>query len=162
MQEADYVAFEGAVEPMEWGKSTYTILRVPSDVVAALGLTKRVEGEINDHPVNLALTKAPVIEDVFLWAGKSLLREAGLEPGEVVEVRIRPVSDDEVDVPAEVTMALLDADLTGEWDALSPGKQRGLLYQVKTAKRSETRIKRIAKLIEEVGSPGFCRSFGAC
>ncbi len=147
---SDYITFEGAVEPMEWGKATYTVLRIPPEVVDALGKTKRVEGEINDHPVNLALTKAPVIDGVFVWAGKSLLREVGIEPGEHIEVRLRAAPDDLVEVPADVVTALRSAGVTDKWDSLTAGKQRGMLYQVTSAKRAETRAKRIAKLLTEV------------
>ncbi len=45
---------------------------------------------MNDHPVNLALTRAPVVEGVFLWAGASLLDRTGIAPGQPVEVRLRP------------------------------------------------------------------------
>ena len=45
-------------------------------------------------------------------------------------------------------LALRAADATAEWDALSPGKRRGPLYQV--TKRSDTRARRIATLIDEV------------
>ena len=147
---SDYTNFEGAVEPMEWGKATYTVLRIPLDVLDAIGPTKRVEGEINDHPVNLALTKAPVIDDVFVWAGKSLLGQIGIEPGEQVEIRLRAAPDDEVDVPADVRTALRSAGLSEDWDTLTPGRQRGMLYQVNSAKRAETRAKRIAKLLSEL------------
>ena len=137
---------------MEWGNSVYTVLRLPPEITDALTAegAKRVEGEINDHPVNLALTKAPVIDGVFLWAGKSLLREVGIEPGERIEVRLRPAPDNAVEVPADVTNALRSAGLTQSWEALTAGKRRGMLYQVTSAKRPETRIKRIAKLLSEV------------
>ncbi len=147
---SDYVAFDGAVEPMEWGKSTYTVLRLPAEIVDAIGPTKRVEGEINDHPVNLALTKAPVIEGVFLWAGKSLLRDVGIEPGERIEIRLRAAPDDAVDVPSDVINALRSAGLSDVWAGLSAGKKRGMLYQVNSAKRADTRTKRIAKLLNEL------------
>ena len=146
----DYITFDGTVEPMEWGKATYTVLRVPDDVVTALGRTRRVEGEINDHPVNLALTKAPVIDGIFLWAGKSLLDDIGIEPGERIEVRLRPAPDDLVEVPAEVTNALRSAGLSDAWAALTPGKQRGLLHQVTAAKRPDTRTRRIDALLAAV------------
>lgn len=149
---SDYITFEGAVEPMEWGKATYTVLRIPPEVVDALGKTKRVEGEINDHPVNLALTKAPVIDGVFIWAGKTLLREVGIDPGERIEVRLRAAPDDLVEVPSDVVNALRSAGLTESWDSLTAGKQRGMLYQVTSAKRAETRLKRIAKLLAEVNA----------
>ncbi len=143
-----YVTFEGAVEPVEWGDATYTVLRLPADVTEALGKTKRVEGEIADHPVNLALTKAPVIDGVFLWAGKSLLDRIGIEPGQRVEVRLKPAPDDQVDVPQDVTNAIRSAGLTEAWAAVTPGKRRSALYQVETAKRAETRAKRIAALLK--------------
>ena len=59
----DWQTFDAMIEPMEWGKNTYTILRIPGDVMAALPQgTRRGEGEFGDFPINLALTKAPVIE----------------------------------------------------------------------------------------------------
>jgi hypothetical protein len=150
---SDYVTFDGRITPLEWGKSTYTILRLPADVVLALGATKRVEGEINDHPVNLALTRAPVCPDVFLWAGQSLLDRIGIVPGEVVEVRLRPAPDTLVDVPGDVTLALRHGDAMAEWEALTPGKQRGLLYQISTAKTAATRDKRILSMIAVLRAP---------
>lgn len=82
-----WITFEGQIEPLEWGRATYTILRLPEEVDAALGHPKRVEGGIADHPVSLAPSRAPVIEDRFLWTGKSLLHQIGIKPGEIVEIR---------------------------------------------------------------------------
>jgi hypothetical protein len=144
---SDYVEFEGRVEPLEWGRATYTILRLPAEVVEALGKTKRVEGEINEHPMNLALTRAPVTPDVFLWAGQSLLDRIGIAPGEPLEIRLRAAPDDVVDVPDDVALALRAGDATAAWDGLTPGKQRGLLYPVNSAKTAPTRAKRIAALV---------------
>jgi Bacteriocin-protection, YdeI or OmpD-Associated/Domain of unknown function (DUF1905) len=150
---ADYVTFDGQITPLEWGKSTYTILRLPPDVVLSLGATKRVEGEINDHPVNLALTRAPVCPDVFLWAGQSLLDRIGIAPGEAVEVRLRPAPNTLVDVPDDITLALRQGDAMVEWETLTPGKQRGLLYQISTAKTEATRAKRILSMIAALKAP---------
>ncbi|MEL6800398.1 MAG: YdeI/OmpD-associated family protein [Pseudomonadota bacterium] len=145
----DYHAFEGRVEPVEWGTSTYTILRLPPWIETALVAegARRVEGEINDHPVNLALTRAPVVDGAFLWAGKALLGAAGITPGEVIDVRLRKTDPDIVDVPADVTAALHSTGATAAFEALSAGKKRGLLHQVETAKRADTRARRIAALI---------------
>jgi hypothetical protein len=149
----EYITFEGRIEPLVWGKSTYTILRLPKAVSVALGRTKRVEGEMNDHPVNLALTRAPVCPDVFLWAGQSLLDRISIAPGEPLEVRLRPAPDDRVDVPDDVILALRGANASEAWAALTPGKQRGLLYQISTAKTAPTRIKRIAAMITALAAP---------
>lgn len=141
------MTFEAAVEPLVWGRSTYTIIRLPERVVAALGPARRVKGEINDFPVNLAVTRAPVVDGAFLWAGKSLLDRVGIAPGERLEVRLRPVSDDVVEVADDVLAALRGAKVLSKWKALSPGKQRGLLYQVDSAKTAATRTKRIGALV---------------
>jgi hypothetical protein len=147
---APWVTFEGRVEPVEWGRATYTILRLPPEVAAALHPARRVEGEISDHPVNLALTRAPVVEGVFLWAGASLLDRIGIAPGEPVEVRLRPAPDDRVDIDPDVEAALREAGQTAAWEGLTPGRRRSLLYLVSTAKTAPTRARRIADLVAGV------------
>ncbi len=145
----DYVTFEARVQPMPWGDAVYTVVALPEAVLDALGPTKRVEGEFNDHPVNLAISKAPakVIDTPFLWAGKSLLDRIGLEPGDVFEARLRPAPDDAVDVPRDLLNALRSSGLSERWEKLTPGKKRSALYPIETAKRPETRAKRISKLL---------------
>ena len=150
---SDYIVFTGRIETLEWGRSTYAILRLPEEVAERLAAegAKRVEGEMNEHPVNLAPTRAPVIVETFLWTGKSLLDRIGLAPGDEVEVRLRKAPDDEVDMPDDLAAALRTAGATHLWEALTPGKRRGMLYQVGTAKTRATRDKRIAKLIGGIG-----------
>ena len=152
---SDYVEFTGRIETLDWGRSTYTIVRLPVEVAGRLAAegARRVEGEINEHPVNLAPTRAPVIEETFLWTGKSLLDRIGLAPGDEVEVRLRKAPDDEVEVPEDVAAALRAAGATHLWEALTPGKRRGILYQIGTAKSQATRDRRIAKLLGEIGDP---------
>ncbi len=147
---SDYLSFEGRITPMVWGDKTYTVLPLPPEIDVALRAlgAKRVEGEIAEHPVNLALSTAPVADWTFLWTGKTLLNRIGVTPGDLVEVRLRPAPEDAVDTPEDVAAGLRAADLSADWSALSAGKQRGHLYQIETAKRPETRAKRIAALIE--------------
>jgi len=147
---SDYVAFEGAVEPLEWGRAVYTILPLPSAVVAALGGAKRVEGEINEHPVNLGIARADVVEGAFPWTGKAFLKDAGIEVGKPLEVRLKPAPADLVEMPGDLEAALCAHDLTGPWEALTPGKRRGLIHPVQRAKRPETRAKRIAALLADL------------
>ncbi|MEM8654558.1 MAG: YdeI/OmpD-associated family protein [Pseudomonadota bacterium] len=147
----DWLWFDGVIAPMEWGKNTYTILRLPDAVTAALpAKTKRIEGEFGDFPINLALTKAPVIDGLFVYTGKTFLRDSGLTVGEPFEARIRPVDPDLVEVPDDVMQALRTADRTARWQALTPGQRRSRLHLVNTAKRADTRAKRIAKLIADL------------
>jgi hypothetical protein len=154
---SDWLDFEGRVEPLDWGRATYTILRLPEEIAAALIAqgAKRVEGEINDRPVNLALSRAPVVEGVFLWTGQSLLDRLEIAPGEPLEIRLRPAPADEVETPDDVLLALRQGGAAEAWEALTPGKRRGLLYKIDTAKTAPTRLKRIAALVAELGGdPG--------
>ena len=148
----DYLTFEGTVEPMEWGNSTFTVLRLPDEIAEALKSAgvKRVEGEIADHPVNLAPTTAPAIDGMFLWTGKSLLKRIGIVPGERVEVRLRPADANAVETPDDVTRALLSSGQLDSWEALTPGKKRGLIHQIESAKKPETRARRITKLMKDL------------
>ena len=144
---SDYVTFEAMIVPMEWGDAVYTVLPLPPDVAAALQGAKRVEGEFEDHPVNLAVTKAPAIDSPFLYTGKSLLDRTGLRPNAPFLARLRPADPNTVDVPHDVHNAVRSGGVMDAWEALSPGKKRGALHQIERAKRPETRLKRIAALI---------------
>ncbi|WP_299548823.1 YdeI/OmpD-associated family protein [uncultured Tateyamaria sp.] len=147
----DWLWFEGVIEPMERGKNTYTVLRLPDTVTAALPpKTRRIEGEFGDFPINLAVTKAPVINGLFVYTGKTFLRDSGLEVGQPFEARVRPVDPNLVDMPDDVLLALRSAGRAETWDALTPGQQRSRLHLVNTAKRTDTRAKRIQKLISEL------------
>ena len=135
---------------MEWGKSTYTVLPIPGEIAAALKKmgAKRVEIELNDCPFNMALTKSPAISGTFIYAGKTILHLARISPGEEIDVRLRKADSNLVEVPNDVMAAMRAAALSDTWSALTPGKQRGLLHNINTAKRPETRAKRIAQLIK--------------
>jgi len=147
----DFLTFDAVIEPLIWGDKTYTIRPLPRDVMAALPAgTKRIEGEFGEHPINLALTRAPVTDATFVYTGATFLREAGLEPGEVFEARVRPARPDHVEMPEDVTAALRAAGRSADWAALSAGQRRARLHNVAAAKRAETRARRIAKLIAEL------------
>jgi hypothetical protein len=149
---SDYITFDAVIEPLDWGGTVYTIVRLPPEVLASLSPTRRVEGEFADHPVNLAITRAPadVIDGPFLWSGKSLMDRTGLKPGQPFEARLRPAPDDAVEVPRDVTLALRSGGALEAWEALTPGKRRGLLHRIETAKRAETRAQRIAALVRDL------------
>lgn len=151
LNETNYVTFSARIEPMVWGRSTYTILRLPPAVAKALSNAKRVEGDINDYPINLAPTRAPAIKGVFLWAGQSLLDRIGIVPGQEIEVRLRAAPEDCVDLPDDIAVALRAAKVLALWERLTPGKRRGLIYKIETAKTQTTRARRIAALVSELG-----------
>ena len=70
----------------------------------------------------------------------------GIAPGDVLMVRLRKADADTIDLPNDVAQAPRAKGQTATWEALTPGKRRGLLHPINSAKRAETRAKRIANL----------------
>lgn len=140
---------EGFIEPMVSGRSRYTVLRVPDGLVEAADAvgTRRVAGELDAVAVNLALTKAPVIADTFVWAGSSLLRRLRLEPGDPVSGWLAPVDPDEVPVAPDLAEALESAGLRKRWDSLPPSTRRRQLVPVDAAATAATRARRLQTLV---------------
>ena len=145
----EWIEFDGRIIPTHWGDSVFTILPLPDEVATELKSqgAKRVEIELSDHPYNCALTKAPVIDQTFVYTGKRILAETGIEPGEEIFVRVRKADADMVEVPSDVQAAILQHGVIETWDKITPGRKRGMLHQVTSAKRPDTRAKRIEKLI---------------
>ncbi len=132
------------------GEGGVHVLRLPPDVAAALAGARRVEGEIAEHAVNLAISRARWLTASSCGRGNRCWNRVGIRPGEVVEVRLRPAPDDRVDVPDDVAAGLRAGGVTEAWEALTPGRRRGLLYKIDTAKTAPTRAKRIAALVAEL------------
>lgn len=143
------VVFDAPLQPLAWGRSTYTVVVVPGELVdaAAAAGTRRVTGVIEDVEVNLALNRADVLEEPFLYAGKGLQRRLGATPGDVVRCRLGPADPDDVLVAADVREALEAAGVDGAFDALRPAERRRLLQPVEEAAREETRRRRVAALV---------------
>lgn len=140
---------DAVVEPLAWGRSTYTIFRVDPDlVVAAKSVgTARVAGWVEDVAVNVGLNRADVIPDSFVYCGPALQRQAGVRAGDVVRLRLRPVDPDLVPVPDDVAEALAAHEVVAALESRRPARRRQLLMPIHDAARPETRAKRIHALI---------------
>jgi uncharacterized protein YdeI (YjbR/CyaY-like superfamily) len=57
-----------------------------------------------------------------------------------------------LEVPADLAEALDQAGVRPAWDATSPGRRKQYLWQVASAKRSETRARRIASIVDGYSS----------
>lgn len=96
-----WVEFDALVEVLPWGRSDYVIVRLApalEEVAIAAG-TRRVEGTIDDVPVNVGVNRADVLPDAFMYAGKGLQRRLSVRPGAVVSCRLRPADPDDVPLP---------------------------------------------------------------
>lgn len=145
----DWHEHDAPLEPLVWGRSTYTIIRVAPSLVAAAESrrTRRVAGWIEDEEVNVGLNRADVILESFLYCGPALQRRLGVRAGDVVRLRLRPVDPDLVPVPDDVATALADAGVLDAFERRRPAERRQLLVPVADAARPATRASRIEALV---------------
>lgn len=150
--------FEGVVDTLDYEKYLYCVIYLPAEIAAQLPLSVhprlRVEGEINEYPFSGAFI--PSNRGHHLILGSARLKAMGLKVGMSVELRFNIADQNGVDVPEELLGALLaDKAAQQAWDALTPGKQRGLAHFVGSAKTEATREKRALELaLGLTGQPG--------
>lgn len=134
------------------GKSA-TGLRVPAEVVAALGKQKRPPVKVSLAGYTYRSTVAPYA-DVFMLPLAAEHREAaGLQPGDEVEVTLELDQEPRtVEVPDDLAAALAArAGARAAFDALSFTMRKEYARQVESAKAEETRTRRIDKIVEKLG-----------
>ena len=132
-------------------KFAYTVVWVPLDVAEVLPLKEyprlRIEGEVAEQGFEGACM--PVRGRWYVMVSKKAMKAAGVSLGDEVEVRFRIADQDAVDVAPDLMRALeADAAALAKWDALTPGKKRGLAFRVAQAKRPETRAKRSSEVLD--------------
>ena len=135
---------------VELGGKTATGIRVPAEVVARLGPSKRpaVRVTINGHTYRS--TVAPLGGVHMLPVSAEIRERAGVAAGDEVEVDIELDTEPrEVTVPPDFAAALdRDADARRSFDGLSYSNKRRYVLSIEEAKTEETRQRRIAKAID--------------
>ena len=141
--------FTGRIAKHSFGDWGYTVVYMPKEVAAELPLAEnprlRVRGEMDEYPFHGAWQ--PTGGQWYLMINKSVLKQGGYVLGDWINVRFNIDDQDAVDLPEALVEALkMDRKFKKVWDQLTPGKKRGLAYQVSTAKTAATIEKRIQKL----------------
>jgi antitoxin component of MazEF toxin-antitoxin module len=130
-----------------------TGIRIPAEVIAALGTQKRPKVKVTVNGYTYRNTVA-VFGDVFMVGVSQAHREAsGLQPGDEVEVTLELDTEPRiVEVPDDLRAALSEkAGATEAFDALSFTRRKESVRQVEDAKTQETRERRISKIVSELG-----------
>ena len=132
-----------------------TGIRVPSEVIAALGTQKRPKVVVSLNGYTYRTTVAP-FGDVFMLPLSQEHRAAsGLKPGDEVEVTIAlDLEPRTVEVPEDLAAALSAKPGAKEaFEALAYSRRKEFVRQVNEAKAQETRTRRIANIVSQVGGP---------
>jgi hypothetical protein len=129
----------------------YNVLYLPPVLARELPLAEhprlRVVGEIADFPVQGAWIPAGGGTWYFI-VSPDVLRATETRLGDVVEMRFAIDDQDRVDVPDALRLAIAaNAAATRVWEALTPGKRRGLAYRVQSARSDAVRQKRIDEVL---------------
>src|SRR6266498_109436 len=128
---------------------TATGVRVPAEVVAGLGSSKRpaVHVTINGHTYRS--TVAPMGGNFMLPISADNRASARVAAGDEVDVDIALDTEPrEVTVPPDFTDALdRDADARRSFEGLSYSRKQWFVLSIEEAKTAETRQRRIAKAV---------------
>jgi len=145
-------SFRAKLRPVPHGGQ---YVEVPETVASAAGLRhgQRVRGTVNGAAYRSSLMKYSGI--FHLGVHKATLATARVAPGATVSVAIE--ADDEPlptdTVPPDLAAALKQsAAAASAWNVLRPSRKREHVKAVVTAKKPETRARRIATVIAELAS----------
>ncbi|MEH6792953.1 MAG: YdeI/OmpD-associated family protein [Rhodococcus sp. (in: high G+C Gram-positive bacteria)] len=152
------IRFDAVLEPLTWGKNTYTIIRAPARLVEAAERwpTRWIDGSIDGLSLNLGLNKADsnVMPGSFVYIGAGLQRRLGVRPGDLVSCEFEPADPDLVPVPQDVAEAMEAAHCTSAWERKRPSERRQLLMPIDNAAREQTRAERITRLVRSLTDSG--------
>ena len=127
-------------------------IRVPPDVVAALGSGKRppVRVTINGHTYRSSV--AVLGGEFMVGVSAENRKSAGVEAGDKVEIDIElDTQPREVTLPPDFEAALQrDASARRHFDGLSYSNRQRYVLSIEDAKTAETRQRRISKAVSEL------------
>lgn len=147
--------FEAKIMRRVMGNMVFHVVYLPASLRKELRVPLkenprlRVEGELNGRRFNLALQ--PSGGRWYLLLANKFLRTCKLKLGERVLVQFEIADQEAVDVPKELDFALRASEMAASrWAQLSAGKKRGLAYRVSSAKRIDTRERRVEEVIDSL------------
>jgi hypothetical protein len=143
-------SFEAEIVEVEGGGA---FVRVPDDVVAALGGKGRIPVEATFDGVAYRGSVVSMGGGKVLGVLKGIRAELGKQPGDTVTVTLAAdTAPRTVEVADDLRTALAAAGLTDTFTALSYSHQREYVTWIDEAKKPETRARRIAGTVDRLGT----------
>jgi uncharacterized protein YdeI (YjbR/CyaY-like superfamily) len=130
------------------GKTT-TGIRVPDELVAALGPSRRPAVRVTVNGYTYRTSVASVNGAFMVSVSSDVRKNAGVAGGEEVDVEIELDTEPRgVDVPADFQMALSRApEASRFFEALSYSHKSAYVLWIQSAKKDETRQRRIPEAV---------------
>ena len=131
-----------------------TGIRVPPEVISALGSTRKPRVKITLNGYTYRSTVSAYSGDVYMLPlSQEHRKAAGVDAGDQVEVTLELDTEPRtVEVPDDLKVALSQKPGAMEaFEAMSYTNRKEAVRQVEEAKAQETRERRIAKIVSQLG-----------
>ncbi|OLP02980.1 hypothetical protein BVU76_07955 [Mycolicibacterium porcinum] len=131
-----------------------TGIEVPADVVEALAAGKRPAVVVDVNGYRYRSTIAPMGGKFLIPFSAERRSESGIGGGDAIDVELTVDTEPRtVTVPDDLRAAIdRSPGAAAQWERLSYSKQKAHVTSVEGAKAAETRARRIAKVIAELGA----------
>lgn len=130
-----------------------TGIRIPPEAIEALGAGKkpRVKVTLNGS-YTYTITVAVMGGDYMMGFSSDHRQASGLKGGDPIEVSLElDTEPPKIDVPDDLAAALDSAGVRASFDAQPPSARKEHVRQVNDAKAADTRVRRIAKIVAQLG-----------
>ena len=129
-----------------------TGIEVPAENIAELGSSKKPAVKVNLSGYQYQNTVA-VMDGKFMISLSAAHRAAsGLKGGDPITVTLElNLEPAQIEIPTDLAAALETANLKTVFEKSAPSKRKEFVRQVMEAKTDETRERRIAKILEQLG-----------
>ena len=137
---------------VELGGKTATGIRVPPEVVEALGSGKKPAVRVTINGYTYRSTVAVYGGEFMLPVSAEVRERAGAAAGDEIEVAVELDTEPRVvEVPDDLAAALAtDAEAQQFFEGLSYSNKRRIVLSINDAKTPETRQRRITRTIENL------------
>jgi hypothetical protein len=156
IERAERIRFKAKLlRPATPKNASWTFLVLPANASTKLptrGMTT-VDGLLEGHPFKATL-EPDGQGSHWLKVTRALREAAGTGVGDTVAVEIVPASEEsEPRVPADLRKALAAApDAKAQWSGLTPVARRDWIHWITSARKTETRARRIANACDMLAS----------
>src|SRR5690606_24365751 len=129
-----------------------TGIPVPTEVLDTLGEGRRPAVALKVNGFEYRSTVGSMNGEFLVPFSAALRAESGIAGGDALAVDIElDTAPRTVEPPADLAKALDAAGIRSAFDALSPSRQKAHVTSVESAKTEQTRARRVAKVVAELG-----------
>lgn len=129
-----------------------TGIEVPAENIAKLGTSKKPAVKVNLSGYEYTSTVAVMGGKFMIPFSAAHRASSGLKGGDPITVILELDTESrDVALPKDLTAALETANLKAAFEKSAPSKRKEFVRQVMDAKTEETRERRIAKILEQLG-----------